>query len=40
MLANFLEAAGRGYWEASEQDMELLRQQYAEAEDAIELGVQ
>merc|ERR1712070_288003 len=36
MVANFLEANGRGYWETSEENIERLRQLYMEVEDKIE----
>eukprot|EP00218_Dolichomastix_sp_CCMP3274_P016391 CAMPEP_0170142762 /NCGR_PEP_ID=MMETSP0033_2-20121228/8402_1 /TAXON_ID=195969 /ORGANISM="Dolichomastix tenuilepis, Strain CCMP3274" /LENGTH=1405 /DNA_ID=CAMNT_0010379135 /DNA_START=15 /DNA_END=4232 /DNA_ORIENTATION=- len=36
MVANFLEANGRGYWETSEENIERLRQLYMEAEDRLE----
>jgi len=36
MVANFLEANGRGYWDTSEENLERLRQLYMEAEDRIE----
>jgi magnesium chelatase subunit H len=36
MVANFLEANGRGYWETSEENIENLRQLYMEVEDKIE----
>lgn len=39
MVANFLEANGRGYWDTSEENIEMLRELYLEAEDRIE-GVQ
>jgi cobalamin biosynthesis Mg chelatase CobN len=32
MVANFLEANGRGYWETSEENLERLRQLYLECE--------
>jgi len=36
MVANFLEANGRGYWETSEENIERLRNLYMEVEDKIE----
>ena len=36
MVANFLEANGRGYWDTSEENIERLRQLYMEVEDKIE----
>ncbi|GBF93905.1 magnesium chelatase subunit H [Raphidocelis subcapitata] len=36
LVATFLEANGRGYWEASEEKLERLRQMYADVEDKIE----
>ncbi len=36
MITTFLEAAGRGYWEASEDDLDKLRELYSEVEDRIE----
>jgi magnesium chelatase subunit H len=36
MVANFLEANGRGYWETSDENIENLRQLYMEVEDKIE----
>merc|ERR1712037_20768 len=36
MVANFLEANGRGYWDTSEENLERLRQMYTEVEDKIE----
>ena len=36
MVANFLEANGRGYWETSEENIDRLRQLYMEVEDKIE----
>ncbi|KAJ7564346.1 hypothetical protein O6H91_02G013900 [Diphasiastrum complanatum] len=36
LVATFLEANGRGYWETSEENLEKLRQLYAEVEDRIE----
>lgn len=36
MVTTFLEAAGRGYWEASDDDMDRLRELYSEVEDRIE----
>ena len=36
MVANFLEANGRGYWETSEENIERLRNLYMEVEDRIE----
>merc|ERR1719207_302551 len=36
MVATFLEANGRGYWETSEENLERLRELYTEVEDKIE----
>ncbi|KAH7291092.1 hypothetical protein KP509_29G000200 [Ceratopteris richardii] len=36
LVQTFLEANGRGYWETSEENLEKLRQLYAEVEDKIE----
>jgi magnesium chelatase subunit H len=36
MVANFLEANGRGYWETSDENIERLRNLYMEVEDRIE----
>merc|ERR1719159_687365 len=36
MLTTFLEANGRGYWETSEENLDRLRQLYAEVDDQIE----
>lgn len=36
MVTTFLEAAGRGYWEAKEEDLDRLRELYSEVEDRIE----
>ena len=36
MLTTFLEANGRGYWETSEENLDLLRELYEEVEDKIE----
>lgn len=36
LVATFLEANGRGYWETSEENLDRLRQLYAEVEDKIE----
>ncbi|QLL29763.1 magnesium chelatase subunit H [Thermosynechococcus sichuanensis E542] len=36
MVSTFLELHGRGYWETSEANLELLRQLYQEVEDKIE----
>ncbi|XP_002966703.2 magnesium-chelatase subunit ChlH, chloroplastic isoform X1 [Selaginella moellendorffii] len=36
LVATFLEANGRGYWETSDENLEKLRQLYAEVEDRIE----
>ncbi|PXF43309.1 Magnesium-chelatase subunit ChlH, chloroplastic [Gracilariopsis chorda] len=36
MVTTFLEAAGRGYWEASDEDLDKLRELYSEVEDRIE----
>ena len=36
LVATFLEANGRGYWEASEQQIDKLRQLYMDVEDKIE----
>ncbi len=35
-VATFLEANGRGYWEADEEKLERLRQMYMDVEDKIE----
>jgi len=36
LVATFLEANGRGYWEASEDQIDRLRSLYLEVEDKIE----
>ena len=36
LVATFLEANGRGYWEASEEQMQKLRDMYMDVEDKIE----
>lgn len=36
LVANFLEASGRGYWDASEQQLERLKELYMDVEDKIE----
>ncbi len=36
LVATFLEANGRGYWEADEEKLEKLRQLYSDVEDKIE----
>jgi len=36
MVGTFLEANGRGYWDTSEENLDRLRQLYAEVEDKIE----
>jgi magnesium chelatase subunit H len=36
MVATFLEANGRGYWDAPEEKLERLRELYMEVEDKIE----
>ena len=36
LVANFLEASGRGYWDASEDQLEKLRELYMDVEDKIE----
>ena len=36
MVATFLEANGRGYWETSEENLDRLRELYTEVEDKIE----
>lgn len=36
LVASFLEANGRGYWETSEENLERLRQLYTDVEDKIE----
>lgn len=36
LVATFLEANGRGYWDASEEQLDKLRQMYQEVEDKIE----
>jgi magnesium chelatase subunit H len=36
MVSNFLEASGRGYWDASEKQLERLKDLYMEVEDKIE----
>lgn len=36
MVTTFLEAAGRGYWDASDDDLDKLRDLYSEVEDRIE----
>ena len=36
MVATFLEANGRGYWDTSEENLERLRTLYSEVEDKIE----
>jgi magnesium chelatase subunit H len=35
-VATFLEANGRGYWEADEEKLDRLRQLYMDCEDKIE----
>jgi magnesium chelatase subunit H len=36
MVANFLEASGRGYWDANEDQLNRLKELYMEVEDKIE----
>ena len=36
MVANFLEANGRGYWETSEENIERLKELYLQCEDKLE----
>jgi magnesium chelatase subunit H len=36
LVATFLEANGRGYWDASEDQIDRLRQLYMDVEDKIE----
>lgn len=36
MVTTFLEAAGRGYWDASDDDLDKLRELYSDVEDRIE----
>lgn len=36
MVTTFLEANGRGYWETSDENLDRLRQLYAEVDDKIE----
>jgi len=36
LVATFLEANGRGYWDASEEQIDRLRQLYMDVEDKIE----
>lgn len=36
LVATFLEAQGRGYWDASPEQLERLRQLYVDVEDKIE----
>jgi magnesium chelatase subunit H len=36
MVTTFLEANGRGYWDTSEENLQLLRELYQEVEDRIE----
>lgn len=36
MVTTFLEASGRGYWDASDDDLDRLRELYTEVEDRIE----
>lgn len=36
MVTTFLEASGRGYWDASDEDLEKLRELYSDVEDRIE----
>lgn len=36
MVANFLEASGRGYWEATDDQLDRLKELYMEVEDKIE----
>ncbi len=36
LVATFLEAQGRGYWDASPEQLEKLRQMYTDVEDKIE----
>jgi magnesium chelatase subunit H len=36
MIATFLEANGRGYWDTSEENLDRLRELYQDVEDRIE----
>jgi cobalamin biosynthesis Mg chelatase CobN len=36
LVATFLEANGRGYWETSQENLDKLRQLYQDVEDKIE----
>lgn len=36
MVTTFLEASGRGYWDAAEEDLDRLRELYSDVEDRIE----
>lgn len=36
MVTTFLEASGRGYWDASDEDLDKLRELYSDVEDRIE----
>lgn len=36
MVANFLEASGRGYWDATDEQLDRLKDLYMEVEDRIE----
>lgn len=36
MVANFLEASGRGYWDANDEQLNRLKELYMEVEDKIE----
>merc|ERR1712159_440341 len=36
LVATFLEANGRGYWDASEENLQRLRQMYTDVEDVLE----
>lgn len=36
MVTTFLEANGRGYWDTSDENLDLLRELYEEVEDRIE----
>merc|ERR1712057_29427 len=36
LVASFLEANGRGYWDASEENLQRLRQMYTDVEDVLE----
>ena len=39
MIATFLEANGRGYWDTSEENLDRLRELYQDVEDRIEVVI-